>query len=144
VQQAVSALVLAGRRDRAKFFIGSELGVQEPGKAIMWLSFAMRGHGFGYAVGLECCEKPHEITHATSAALCSQLSYGLTRLRADYETLEVPGAVEKRYSCMLFGKDAKLLVYTKGLKSDVIEDVQAKLSMKQADNRVFWLLDDAL
>jgi hypothetical protein len=45
---------------------------------------------------------------------------------------------------MLFGKDAKLLAYTKGLGSNEIQDVQAKLSIKQADDRVVWLLDDTL
>jgi hypothetical protein len=68
--------------------------------------------------------------------LRGNLKHGLKQLRADYKNFGVDGAAiqERLYSCVLFGKDAKL----KALTHNDIRDVQTKLSEGQPDERVVW------
>jgi hypothetical protein len=72
--------------------------------------------------------------------LRGNLKHGLKQLRADYKNFGVDGAAiqERLYSCVLFGKDAKLIAWTKALTHNDISDVQTKLSEGQPDERVVW------
>jgi hypothetical protein len=49
------------------------------------------------------------------------------------------GVAERFYSCFLYGKDARVVAYTKSLLFSEIAEVQSKLTRKKADERVVWM-----
>ncbi len=152
VHQAIAALVLAARKDHKLFAIASELGVDKPGEKRKWLdlAFAVRGRGIGYAVELECCEEPKVKENAKSRGLRGKLHHGLEQLRVDYQNFAVENVVvsSRLFSCFLFGKDARLIAYTTGLKHEEIVEVQSNLVPDEddkeddicpMDDRIVWL-----
>jgi hypothetical protein len=59
IHQALTALILAARADRALFQICSELGDNKEGEKKKWLdlAFVLRGQNTAYAIELECCDE---------------------------------------------------------------------------------------
>jgi hypothetical protein len=141
VHQAIAALVLAAREERASLAIASELSVDKDADARKWLDLAFAVRGMGYAIELECCEEPKQKKNSQSLVLHDKLRHGLEQLRKDYEKFAIEGVeISSRfYSCFLFGKDAKLIAYTTGLQFAEISDVQSNLELKEEDKRVVWM-----
>jgi hypothetical protein len=140
VHQAIAALVLAARK-RGMFSIASELGVDKVAERRKWLDLAFAVRGVGYAIELVCCEEPKQKENAESDSLRDTLHHGLQQLREDYQnfSLENVEVSSRFYSCFLFGKDAKLIAYTTGLRFAEISEVQSTLKRKEDDDRVVWM-----
>ena len=90
---------------------------------------------------LECCAEPQQKSNLSSGVLRRKLRHGLEQLHADYKDFIVDGAIitDRYYSCVLFGRDGKLLAYTVPLLFDNIAAVQESLDNRVDDQRVVWM-----
>jgi hypothetical protein len=131
VHHAIAALVLGARQGDRLFSVASELGDDKGAKE--WLDLVFAAEGRGYAIVLKCCEEPNNKC-SESEALCS----GLERLRSHYESFALDGVAERFYSCFLYGKDGRVVAYTKSLLFSEIAEVQRHLTQNQTDERVVW------
>jgi hypothetical protein len=101
----------------------------------------IRGHDTGCAIELECCQEPKAIANSSSVQLRGVLDHGLEQLIADYKDFKMDGAniSNRRYSCVLFGKDGQLLAYTTAVSHEDISGIQELLRSRADDDRVVWI-----
>jgi hypothetical protein len=136
VYRSVTALILAARPDQLLFDIRSELFSK-------WLDLVLsvRGGDTGFAMQLKWCAQSKGSSNSSSAQLCKSLDDGLEQLRSNYEDFKMDGVniSTRRYSCVLFGKDAQMLAYTTAVSHKDISDIQEHLRSGKGDNRVVWM-----
>jgi hypothetical protein len=104
------------------------------------LAFVLRGQDTGYAAQLECCGEPKKKENAQSMDLRNKIVHGLEQLRADYQNFAIEECnIQKRlYSCVLFGKDGKLIASTNALTFDENPNVQENLKNGKTEDKVTW------
>jgi hypothetical protein len=132
--------MLAMREDRSAFQLYIGLNYEKNGKKKNWLdlAFSVRGQDVLYGILLKCNYS------LTSVSLHGMLQEGLEQLREKYTTFHIPDAEfsQRRYACVVFGRDAKLLAFTNPLSFEEIIEVHDKLtakkngSWKENDSRV--------
>jgi hypothetical protein len=137
VHHAIAALVLGARQGHGLFSVASELGDDDKdarSRPREWLDLVFAARGRGFAIVLKCCEEPNNKLSLVEA-LCS----GLDRLRSHYESFAMDGVAERFYSCFLYGKDGRVVAYTRRLLFSEIAELKSKLARKKDDKRVYWM-----
>ena len=138
IHQAITILVFVERSGQLPFEMCSKLSVEKSDVLPKWLDLAFWVHrqDVGYRIMFKCSDS------STSVGLRRMLQEGLEQLREKCTTFHIPNAEfsQRRYACVVFGKDAKLLAFTKPLSFEEISEVQDKLTAEKNGN---WKENDS-
>lgn len=145
IHQALVSLILAARDDPNVFTLCSELAVEatREGEKRKWLDLAFRvsGQNTGYAIELECVERPKKALRK-SVEVRKKLIHGLKQLVEDYERfLATHGDdLTRYYSCLLFDTTGRLMAYTCAALFVDAKAVVTKLEKgSEASHEVVWV-----
>lgn len=152
VHQALVTFILAARKDLSDFEVCSELAVdklnKQPKEKRKWLDLAFRlsGEHVGYAVELECFDRPKQKALSECEGVRNRLSHGLAQLVNDYRDFQFSDGdhhLERLFSCVMFDKKGSVMAYTKALRFDDANTLLTQISQRTEGDLVVWQ-DDPL
>jgi hypothetical protein len=134
IRQAIAALVLGARAKLDDFVVRREVGVPNEMPHTPWLDLAFaRPGGMGCAVVLQCYKGSCAMYKSKSflKGVDLLLLDGVNLLQSGYKNFEMGVPLSsRRYTCMLFGENARLIVYTDWLEYSELAEVKASLQEK--------------
>jgi hypothetical protein len=148
IHQALVTLILAARRDKDAFKLLTELAVEptNTNNQRKWLdlAFTVPGHNIAYAIELECIARPKKKDSKHSRKVRNQLAHGLDQLINDYESFlkNHNDNVDRRYMCVVFDKEGRLLVYNRGLRIQEAKNLRMGIfeqSNQEQDDNLVWV-----